>query len=716
MEKRKLGRSAIGALLGLAMCAAAVLFAACPQNTGDDKSGGQENPQQTAQEKADAFKSTHAAILAKTVETVVIGDEAAVTAALQAYAALESDVRALLGTEKDLLDNLQAKITQLKAAQNASQQDLDAAAAFRVTHGDILAETVSTVTMNDEEAVDAALEAYGQANATVQGLLADAKLKLDNLKSKIEEITAATRGTITIGWNDLDSAIIESGESGTIYRGGDPDTLTVTASGSFDVTGWAIDGVLVPGATSASFTVDADDYLPGKYRLSVQVEKDGRPYAAEIVFTVEQAALAAVQITPKDNTVAMLHNGGLHPQSDLNLIKAKIAANVEPWISGWNALTATKHAKLNFNDGADWYNDREKGATVVIVRGTGAEISYKGGTYTENYQYARWAVAGAYQKAVRWKLTDDPAYAEAAIGILNHWADVCELVSGTSDWALAAGIYGYQFAVAGELLRDYEGWDPTDFADFQQWLVDVFYYGNRAGSPFTNNGNDTFLTGHNNCRDDHYWANWDLANLAATLAIGVVADRRDIYNRGINYLLSGNGNGRWDKAINYIHDLGGGLEIAQNQESGRDQGHCTLNIGLLGMICSIAWTQGDDFFGYDDNRFLKCCEYVAKYNIALEDVPFHEYTRVYGNLNSGAQTEVHTVVSADGRGTVRPIWYLPYYHYKVIKGLPDSKLTYTKMGVENSGSWTVESGPDNGAAGDYDIPGFGTLLYTKEIF
>lgn len=59
------------------------------------------------------------------------------------------------------------------------------------------------------------------------------------------------------------------------------------------------------------------------------------------------------------------------------------------------------------------------------------------------------------------------------------------------------------------------------------------------------------------------------------------------------------------------------------QESGRDQGHATLVIAQLGTICQMTWNQGDDFFGFDNNRFLKACEYTAKYNVANLDVPFH---------------------------------------------------------------------------------------------
>ncbi len=89
-------------------------------------------------------------------------------------------------------------------------------------------------------------------------------------------------------------------------------------------------------------------------------------------------------------------------------------------------------------------------------------------------------VAAAYQLALRWKITGDDAYAATAIKILNAWAAVCKKLSGDSNVALGAGIYGYQFALAAELLRDYSGWQAADFAAFKQWMVTVFYSVNMA--------------------------------------------------------------------------------------------------------------------------------------------------------------------------------------------------------------------------------------------
>ena len=56
------------------------------------------------------YKATHATILAKTLDTVLAGDEAAIKTALEAYDALSSGAKALLADEKALLDALEQKV------------------------------------------------------------------------------------------------------------------------------------------------------------------------------------------------------------------------------------------------------------------------------------------------------------------------------------------------------------------------------------------------------------------------------------------------------------------------------------------------------------------------------------------------------------------------------------------------------------------------------
>ena len=133
--------------------------------------------------------------------------------------------------------------------------------------------------------------------------------------------------------------------------------------------------------------------------------------------------------------------------------------------------------------------------------------------------------------------------------------------------------------------------------------------------------NEQFLTDHNGAVITNYWANWDLCNMASVLAIGIFADRDDLVDRAVDYFHNGAGNGSLAHAVPFLYDDG----LAQWQESGRDQAHTVMGIGLMGAFCEMAWNQGIDCYGVDDNRFLKGAEYVAKYNLG-HDVPFTPYS------------------------------------------------------------------------------------------
>lgn len=381
-------------------------------------------------------------------------------------------------------------------------------------------------------------------------------------------------------------------------------------------------------------------------------------------------------------SVALKHVGALHTPEDFQRIKTKLAAQDITILAGWNKLIANSHAQAGYI----------ASPVEKLIRGGGSREEPE----PDNYGRAFNDVAAAYQLALRWKISGDESYAKSAVAILNAWATTCKRISGDSNTALAGGIYGFQFAVAGELLRDYNGWKQEDFTAYKKWMKDVFYSLNMA-----------FLNTHWGTCDSHYWANWDLANLASVMAIGILTDNRSIYNFAVDYLQRGKGNGNWFKVINYVFD-GDNAGLAQIQESGRDQGHATLCIALMGHIAQMAWNQGDDFYGLDNNRFLKACEYAAKYNVAKLAVPFHEYTRKWAA--NCAQTEVHTQISDNARGTERPMWTGPYYHYTKIK---KQNATYTQMGM--SQTYPEGGGGDYGPnSGGYDQLGFGTLMYTLD--
>jgi hypothetical protein len=367
-----------------------------------------------------------------------------------------------------------------------------------------------------------------------------------------------------------------------------------------------------------------------------------------------------------------IHPGGMHTAADFARMKTKVATNAQPWLDGWNKLLANSHAQLT-------WTPNPKGQ---IIRAGNTTV------WTNNYSTLYNDIAAAYQCALRYHVSGDPNYANKAVQIMNAWSGALTNINGDSDRYLASGIYGYQFANVGEMMSRYSGWKSADKAAFRNLMLNVFYPLNRD-----------FLLYHNNACISHYWANWDLCNLASIISIAVLCDDQAKFDEAVNYFKTGAGNGSISNAVYYLHPG----QLGQWQESGRDQGHATLGMALLGPMCEVAWNQGVDLYGHAGNRFLAGCEYVAKYNLT-NDVPYVTYNNC-DNVNQ-------TVISANGRGTIRACWEMIYNHYVNRMGLaaPYSAQFAAVARPEGGGG---DYGPNSGG---YDQLGFGTLTYTRDPF
>jgi hypothetical protein len=362
------------------------------------------------------------------------------------------------------------------------------------------------------------------------------------------------------------------------------------------------------------------------------------------------------------------HPGALHNWGDLNRAKVRVAAGTDPWLSGYNKLIANSHAQ------SGW---AARPQATVIRGGTG-----------ENYGLLYNDIAAAYQNALRWWITGSTAHGDTARNILNAWSATLTSIGGNADRFLAAGLYGYQFANVAELMRGYSGFD---LARFKTMMLNVFYPMNNS---FLNNHNDACIT--------NYWANWDLCNMNSILAIAILCDDAAKYDQAVNYFKTGAGNGSIKHAVPFVYDSEG---LAQWQESGRDQGHTVMGIGQMGAFCEMAWNQGDDLYGYDNNRFMKAAQYVAKYNLG-QDVPFTKYT--WGTGQSCAYQE-HTVISSASRGQLRPVWEILHFHYTRRKYLSVPYISQMAAQVRPEGG-----GGDYGStSGGFDQTGFGTVMYAK---
>ena len=418
------------------------------------------------------------------------------------------------------------------------------------------------------------------------------------------------------------------------------------------------------------------------YPLSSRTAISRRSLMAGASLALPLAAFAAVGASaakdqPRPVTLAATagastyaHPGLVHTLSDIERVSAQIASGSQPWLGGWNRLAA------NGRSGSGW---QPRPVGTVIRGGDGSNY---GPLFTD--------IHAAYQNALRWRISGEAAHGAAAVRILNAWSGMLTTVSGNADRFLAAGIYGYQFANAAELVRDHPDFE---FERFRGMLLNIFH-------PM----NEHFLTHHNGAVITNYWANWDLCNMASILAIGIFADRDDLVDRAVTYFQSGAGNGSLPNAVPYVYEDEG---LAQWQESGRDQAHSIMGIGLMGAFCEMAWNQGIDCYGHDNNRFLKAAEYVAKYNLG-NDVPFTPYTWQSGPLSTAAHAgwQTQTVPGEGGRGQGRPVWDQILGHYSGRKGHDTPWVSQIAATLRPDGG-----GGDYGSnSGGYDALGFGTLM------
>ncbi len=427
---------------------------------------------------------------------------------------------------------------------------------------------------------------------------------------------------------------------------------------------------------------------------------------AKIYFT-----LALLLCADAGMAVTISHPCMLHTQGDLERVRRSLT--LSPWKEAYEHLQQSKYAQLTYTESTaallDGYLKR-----MDKTNWSGVYIDYA------NYTAAMRDAAAAYQLALRYQLGGNTQYADAAVAILNAWADNCKGILRRDGYAnnipdpneYLINIQAYQFANAAELLRNYEGWSGADFADFQAWMKSTFY---SVAAMFLENH-------HGHVGNMHYWLNWDLANLTAVLSIGILCDDESMVNDAITYFKTNTAEvGYIRNAVPYLHtDPDSDELLGQCEESGRDQGHATLCVALLGAFCQMAYNLGEDLFAYDNYRVLSMAEYVAKYNLMTPDTygsttktfvydgdtfPFTAYS------NPSYSTPV---ISAVGRGETRPVWEL-FGGYAQSKGL---SARYTRQWVEmmrsKSGFGCDGGSGDYGTgSGGFDQLGYGTLMFSQ---
>lgn len=113
------------------------------------------------------------------------------------------------------------------------------------------------------------------------------------------------------------------------------------------------------------------------------------------------------------------HPGALHTVSDIHRVKIHVKNHDEPWYKAYQHLSTRTLAQPT------WISTPQS----TLVRG----VPDGSLNLTQNYGYAYRDAHSAYQLALRWLITDNTTFADAAIRTLDGWGSTLRDINGNED-------------------------------------------------------------------------------------------------------------------------------------------------------------------------------------------------------------------------------------------------------------------------------------------
>ncbi|MDR1277858.1 MAG: alginate lyase family protein [Treponema sp.] len=341
--------------------------------------------------------------------------------------------------------------------------------------------------------------------------------------------------------------------------------------------------------------------------------------------------------------------------------------------SSWNSLRANSSAQHTYT---------LKGPYVYLARD---------GVYGSNKTNIETDFQAAYLNALMWMLTGDKRHAMKSFEILDAYSQTARGLKdgGTGDYRLMTGLQGAVFACAAELLKHGKdtvnhkssGLTARQFVNIENSMRNVWIESMERFYAITPNTQ----------------GNVGLIVTSAYMGMAIFLDDQEMYNKSLNFWLGGFDNGN---LANYVHPVTG-----QTQETKRDQGHAVLGIMKLGMVCEMAYKQGDDVYTAFDSSLWKGSEFTARYNTGdnnwthtpmefdpysawyyfdpnWDDVSGHNPENIYGNLIGVGSP------GSGSRGSGKPAFETVYNHYHRRRGfsMPWTESYLTRDGEQYDGS------------------------------
>jgi catechol 2,3-dioxygenase-like lactoylglutathione lyase family enzyme len=298
-----------------------------------------------------------------------------------------------------------------------------------------------------------------------------------------------------------------------------------------------------------------------------------------------------VKVMPAATSGPFIHPGVLVNRAQLDEIKHRVAAGIEPQKAAFARLQADPLAALDYVP-HPW-------ATVECGSFSKPDFGCK------NEQADSEA---AYAQALLWYITGNKAYAENAVKIMNAWSGTLTGGHTNSNGPVQAAWTGEVWPRAAEIIRySYPGWAAADIEKFRTLLKTQYAPTLLQGSG--ENGNK------------------ELAQSEGLINIGVFADDRALFNAGLDmwrgrapatiYLTSDGPTPlqppKWGPAIwgnkGNVPALVDGLE----QETARDSGHAALALAAMVGAAETARQQGIDLYAEQGQRIVAALEFQAQF-------------------------------------------------------------------------------------------------------
>lgn len=285
------------------------------------------------------------------------------------------------------------------------------------------------------------------------------------------------------------------------------------------------------------------------------------------------------------------HPGVLVNRAQLDELKRRVAAGVEPQASAFEKLKASAWGVVEYTP-----HPRE---TVECGSYSKPDLGCK------NEQADSQA---AYAQALLWYITGSAVYADNSIKIMNAWSGTLTGGHTNANGPVQASWTGDVWPRAAEIIRySYKKWPEAEIARFQNMLTTQYL--------------PSLI--HGTCEN----GNKELTMSEAIINIGVFNDNREVFDFGLKmwrgrapayiYLKKdgpkpiepvGCGTALWGNK-GFMPQLMDGLL----QETARDSGHA--NMALAGMVdaAETAFQQGVDLYAEQGERIMAALEFQAHY-------------------------------------------------------------------------------------------------------